>query len=242
MSKMRILCRDRISDWLSSYLNKFNYDWPWKKMKEIPNLSNDDARYQFMIELFISASQYSRDIKSKINIEKEIGDEFIKNKDISFDFLKNNYDITDINIQIEKIVEAIKEKKESKEISNLIHESIPEVSIQNETLLFTCAFLQQSKISYKHLNVYTERYKDYFIKLLHEGDDKKPINFEICKLLLSCINNSWPNNYQEQYIIYEKLIQNNILLPNSIIQYLIENKDDKSLLYRYNILYLVMNT
>lgn len=286
--KLRLLCRDRITEWFASYLYSVSYEWPWKKWQEIPNYSNTDSRYLFLNDLFSILNQYSRDLKNNDKIDREFREEFILDLSINFNFL-NGYDseINGIIEKIEKTVEEIANKKTSEEIHKFIESEILKneeekkskkieknnsklesdddddnnsnenknieeeddddndedeegeikqskiLTKRDEILIFLPSFLKQSSISYQHLKIYTERYKDYIksLTLLDSGE----VSIENCQLIINIICNCLLRHYHQQYVIYENFIKNEILKSNLIVEYLIKNQEDtaKPLIYQY---------
>lgn len=284
--KLRLLCRDRITEWFASYLYSVSYEWPWKKWQEIPNYSSTDSRYLFLNDLFSILNQYSRDLKSNDKIDREFREEFILDLSINFNFLNAfEGEINGIMDKIEKTIEQIANKKTSDEIHKFIESEVikNEVEKKNkkvgkkmesdddeednsgnknieeeddddnddddeeegeikqpkvltkreEILIFLPSFLKQSSISYQHLKIYTERYRDYIksLTILDNGE----VSIENCQLIINIICNCLLRHYHQQYVIYENFIKNEILKSHLIVEYLIKNQEDtaKPLIYQY---------
>lgn len=283
--KLRLLCRDRITEWFASYLYSVSYEWPWKKWQEIPNYSSTDSRYLFLNDLFSILNQYSRDLKSNDKIDREFREEFILDLSINFNFLNAfEGEINGIMDKIEKTIEQIANKKTSDKIHKFIESEVVKNEVEKknkkvgkkmesdddeednngnknieeeddddndddeeegeikqpkvltkreEILIFLPSFLKQSSISYQHLKIYTERYRDYIksLTILDNGE----VSIENCQLIINIICNCLLRHYHQQYVIYENFIKNEILKSHLIVEYLIKNQEDtaKPLIYQY---------
>ena len=193
---------ERLAGWFAHHLSHYDFKWNWTEWKEIAENEEEINCKRIFLRLLINKLLL---LSYQEKMQAVLPDFMLKMMPSLSSAAKPSSKFNDSLLEFMKKRPSVEEVRE-----HVAREDIP---LQE---LFEVFLFLGSK-TFSHLSSATERYSSLF----------RSASVEDQKLFLNCVSEFWTDNFQNFHLVLEKLVQNEILDFNVLIEFLFEKAFEK---------------